>query len=184
MTDCHRLGRALLDLAALKTLRIHRSKLEYPHCQALAQHLAKNHTLVELDLSHCAIGDRGALCVAKILQIQRTLRTVNLTNNYIGQIGAEGLAFVMCQSDCVALDGLVLKTNPLGSEGTMVLLRALIRCDIPRMLSLSGCMLEEEIITKLSMMLMMNQTLKELDLSNNWFGERGGQVTLEVVTDF
>lgn len=176
VADCQRLGRALLDLNDLRILRIHRSKIEYPHCQVLMQNLIKNRTLVELDLSHCEIGDQGALCVAKVLRGHPTLKILNLANNNIRQIGAEGLGFILIQVGCANLDFLSLRLNPLGPEGVMCILRALVRCNIPKGLSLSGCLFEEDSIANIVLMLKMNDSLKKLDITNNWVGEEGGEV--------
>nr|CAH7727254.1 unnamed protein product [Callosobruchus chinensis] len=37
VTDCVRLGKAVLELKQIKILRVHRSNIEYKHCQALMQ---------------------------------------------------------------------------------------------------------------------------------------------------
>lgn len=176
VADCQRLGKALLDLNDLKILRIHRSKMEYLHCQALMQNLIKNCTIVELDLSHCEIGDQGALCVAKVLRSHPTLKILNLSNNNIKEVGAQGLAFTLIQPDCADLDFLNLRLNPLGSDGVMCILRALVRCTKPRELCLSGCLFEEDTVNNIALMLKMNDTLKKLDIKNNWLGEEGGKV--------
>lgn len=184
VADCQRLGRALLDLNDLKILRLHRSKIEYLHCQALMQNLIKNRTIVELDLSHCEIGDQGTLCVAKVLRSHPTLKILNLTNNNIREIGAEGLGFAMVQTGCADLEYLCLRLNPIGSEGAMCILRALVRCTIPAALSLSGCLLDEDIAPNIALMLKMNDTLKNLEISNNWIGQEGGEVKCRVLQIF
>ncbi|XP_018564123.1 T-complex-associated testis-expressed protein 1 [Anoplophora glabripennis] len=179
VADCQRLGRALLDLNYLTILRIHRSKIEYLHCQALMQNLIKNHTIVELDLSHCEIGDQGALCVANVLQCHPSLKILNLTDNNIREIGAEGLGFAMVQPGCADLEYLSLRLNPLGSEGVMCILRALVRCTIPTALSMSGSLFEGDTAENIALMLKMNDTLKRLELSSNWIGEEGGEALLQ-----
>lgn len=88
--DCRNLGRAVLTLKNIKVLRLHRSFLEDKHVQALVQGLVKNKTLKELDLSHCRIGDHGALCVAKLISVHTTIEVLNLCNNRIREPGAKG----------------------------------------------------------------------------------------------
>ncbi|KAJ8921731.1 hypothetical protein NQ315_010641 [Exocentrus adspersus] len=177
--DCQRLGKAILDLTNLEILRIHRSRLEYKHCQALIQNLIKNNTIVELDLSHCDIGDQGALCVAKFIQKCITLKILNLSNNLIRNTGAEGIGYIMTRPKRANLEVLNLRLNPLGTDGVMNILRALVRCDIPKELSLSGCQFKEDTIPKVALMLKMNESLKKLDISNNWIGKDGGELLIE-----
>lgn len=88
--DCRNLGRAVLRLKGLNVLKLHRSKLEDQHIQALANGLVKNKTLKELHLSHCQIGDHGALCIAKLISVHSTIEVLNLCNNKIGGQGGEG----------------------------------------------------------------------------------------------
>nr|CAI5850593.1 unnamed protein product [Callosobruchus analis] len=144
VTDCVRLGKAVLELKQIKILRVHRCNIEYKHCQALMQGLIRNRTLVELDLSNCNIGNQGALCVAKVILTHPTLKKLNLANNKIGQIGSEGISYALTLEKCARIDQLNLRLNPLGHEGVMGVLRALVRCGIPRELIISGCNFEEE----------------------------------------
>ncbi|VEN44616.1 unnamed protein product [Callosobruchus maculatus] len=179
VTDCVRLGKAILELKQIKILRVHRSNIEYKHCQALMQSLIRNRTLVVLDLSNCNIGDQGALCVAKVLLTHPTLKKLNLTNNRIGQIGSEGISYALTLDKCARIHELNLRLNPLGHEGVMGVLRALVRCDIPKELIISGCNFEEETPWKLCRMIKHNTTLEGLDISNNWLGADGGEFLCE-----
>lgn len=178
-----RLGKALLDLPSLKTLRIHRCKLEYAHCQALIQIIMKNDTLVELDLSNCDLGDDGALCVAKFLMNSPKLKSLNLTNNNIHQKGAEGIGFSLLNMNQRNFQSLDLRLNPLRRDGTMGILRALVRCSIPRILSLSGCLFDDDIPERVAQMIEMNDSLKKLDISNNWFGDEGGDLLVNAMEE-
>lgn len=177
------LGKALLDLKHLTVFRIHRCKMEYPHCQALIQNIIKNKTLLLLDLSNCDFGDDGALVVAKFMMNHPTIKTIILTNNNIRQKGAEGIGFSLLNMKPEQLDSLVMRLNPLGREGTMGILRAIIRCSNPRKLSLSGCLFEGDIPERMGQVIRMNSYLEELDLSNNWFGKTGGEILVSAVRD-
>ncbi|KAG5884487.1 hypothetical protein JTB14_001282 [Gonioctena quinquepunctata] len=179
--DCQTLGKALLDLKSLEILRIHRSKLEFRHCQVLMQNLVKNRSLVELDLSNCEIGDKGALCVAKFIGDHRTLKKLNLSNNNIGKIGAEGLGFTFLLPNCAVLNCLNLRLNPLKTEGAMGIMRAMVRCSIPEELIMSGCEFEEDTPIKVCQMIKLNEHLKKIDISNNWFGESGGECLVQAM---
>lgn len=88
--DCRNLGRGVLLLKNIKILKLHRSQLEDEQVQALMQGLVKNKTLEEMDLSHCVIGDHGALCIAKVLSVHPLLQKLILCDNRIKARGAEG----------------------------------------------------------------------------------------------
>lgn len=181
VADCVRLGKAIQELHNLKILRIHRSKLEYRHCQALVQGLVKYPILEVLDLSHCQIGNSGALCIAYLLKQGIHLKVLNLTNNGIGKLGSEGIGFAILQGGCPNLTELNLKSNPLGTEGAMGIMRALVRCSDPKKLSMASCQFEDDTPLKVCQMLKLNDTLKNLDISSNWFGNDIGTVLVEAV---
>lgn len=90
--DCRNLGRGILLLKQITVLKLHRSELQDDQTQALMQGLVKNKTLEELDLSHCLIGDHGALCIAKVLSVHPLLTKLILANNQIRTQGAEGVS--------------------------------------------------------------------------------------------
>jgi Ran GTPase-activating protein (RanGAP) involved in mRNA processing and transport len=174
--DCQRLGKALHHLKALRVLKIHRSKLEDQHIRVLMQGFIKNETVEELDLSHCHIGDQGALCIAKILCVHPKLRILNLCNNKIERLGCEGLGFALLESGC-SLEKLNLKLNPLGEGGAMGIMRALVRGTKLVELSMAACEYDDDAPIRTGQMLILNTSLKKLDVSNNWFDEDGGQVS-------
>lgn len=181
--DCEKLGKALQELTKLRKLKIHKSNLEFKHCQALMRGLMECKQLEELDLSHCKISDTGTLCVCRYLEAGVNLKILNLTNNGIGKIGAEGLGYALLQDGCKELKELNLRLNPLGLDGTMGILRAVVRCSIPKKLVIAACMLDEEATLKISQMIKLNNTLHTLDVSSNYFGQEVGGFLVEAVRD-
>lgn len=177
------LGKALLDLKLLRSLKIHCSKVEYPHCQALVQNLIKNTTLVILDLSNCDLGDDGTLIVSKFLMTHAKLQRLSLANNNIRQKGAEGIGFALLNMSPNVFESLDMRLNPLGREGTMGILRALVRCSLPKELSLSGCQFADDIPERMGQVLKMNDSLTKLDISNNWFGKDGGDIIVKALEE-
>lgn len=174
--DCTKLGQAILKLPSLKILRLTQSRIEYYHVQALFKALIRNETLIELDLSNCQIGDKGALCVAKILSVHPTLKRLNLTNNYIGGSGATGIGFVLVEENSAPLEELDFRLNSLGHDGAMAIMRALVRTNKITRLSFAGCEFEEETGLRIGDMLKVNKSLTMLDVSNNYFNVAGGEV--------
>lgn len=183
VTFIQNFGRALLDLKHLKKLKIHCTEIEYLHAQALVQNLIKNNTITKLDLSNCSLGDDGALCVAKLLMNHPTLQDLSLANNNIRQKGAEGIGFALLNMNQKVFQQLDLRLNPFGREGTMGIYRALVRCSVPKILSLSGCLFEDDIPERTGQVLNINVTLKSFDICNNWFGEAGGEILVEAMKE-
>lgn len=180
VVDCRRLGKAVLPLKLMKIFRLHRSSVDDERVRALSQNLIKHKTLTELDLSHCLIGDQGALCIAKLLLTQQTLRRIILANNKIAVTGAIGIGFALLQDECCPLIHLDLRLNPLGHDGVMGIFRALVRGDKPEELNLASCLFEDETALRLCQVLRLNSTLKLLDVSCNWFGENARAVSVNI----
>lgn len=173
--DCQRLGKSLNQLKSLRILRIHRSRLEDQHVRLLMQGLVKNQTIEELDLSHCLIGDQGALCIARVLCVHPKLKILNLCNNRIETLGSEGIGFALLEPGC-SLEKLNLNLNPLCEGGAMGIMRALVRGTNLTEFSMASCEFDDDAPIRTGQMLKLNLTLKKLDVSNNWFDEEGGQV--------
>ncbi|XP_045466622.1 dynein regulatory complex subunit 5-like [Harmonia axyridis] len=175
IADCEKLGKAVLNLKLLKILRVHKSKLEDLHCQALVKGLVLNTTIIELELSHCRIGDQGALCLAKLIEVHPTLQVLNLCDNLVGGIGGEGIGFALLQENSCPLVSLDLRLNPLGHQGALGLMRSLVRGNKPERLNLACCQFEDMTSYIFGCMLKVNRSLTWIDVSNNWFGDFGGE---------
>ncbi|KAF5308657.1 hypothetical protein FQR65_LT06118 [Abscondita terminalis] len=177
--DCSRIGSAIENLHKLQTLRIHRSQLGDGHCRELMKSCLSNQVLTELDLSHCAIGDQGALCVAKLITVHPNLRILKLNDNNIGKIGMEGIGFAILQKNSCPLVRLEVGMNTLGHDGFMGVLRCLSRSNKPTEVCLNACMAENKTPFFIALLIGANNTLEMLDISSNWFGETGGDLLVK-----
>ena len=100
----------LNDIKTLKiTISLSLSSQEITSEQAiqLAQALAENHTITELDIGYNHIGDAGA----KALALNQTITSLDLSNNDIGDEGAQALALNK------TITTLGLAGNQIGDEG-------------------------------------------------------------------
>jgi hypothetical protein len=107
---------------ALEMLRLIACGLKGPSVAALAQGLAINGTLHELDLACNSVGDRGAAAVAEALRANDSLQKLVLCFNGIGSSGAGALAGALETN--TALRELDVRANWVGLAGA----RALRRC--------------------------------------------------------
>ncbi|KAK9711116.1 Leucine rich repeat [Popillia japonica] len=154
VVDCRRLGKAILPLKLLKIFRLHGCAVDDDRVRALSQNLIKHKTIVELDLSHCLIADQGVT-------------------------GAEGIGYALLQDGCCPLVHLDLRLNPLGHDGVMGIFRALVRGSKPEEINIAACLFEDNTADRLCQVLMLNSTLKWLDVSCNWFSESASESILQ-----
>eukprot|EP00811_Abedinium_folium_P011477 NODE_20627_length_789_cov_6.936556.p2 GENE.NODE_20627_length_789_cov_6.936556~~NODE_20627_length_789_cov_6.936556.p2 ORF type:complete len:138 (-),score=24.77 NODE_20627_length_789_cov_6.936556:13-426(-) len=84
--------------------------------------LDHNRTLTSLFLSRNEIGDAGAQALAKALRSNNHLEYLSLSGNEIGDAGAQALAAMLHQNR--TLKDLCLYSNEIGDAGTQALSKA------------------------------------------------------------
>ncbi|XP_068964046.1 ribonuclease inhibitor isoform X2 [Petaurus breviceps papuanus] len=157
----------------LKTLWLWECDITAEGCRALAQVLKNKSCLTKLSLICNQLGDAGAelLCQALLdpgCQLEELwLRTC-------------GFTVASCASFCTVLERnrtlkeLQLSTNMLGDVGVAQMSKGLMHPDCPlQSLWLGDCELSDDCCETLASVLLINHTLKELDLSNNRMGDQG-----------
>ncbi|XP_047006827.2 dynein regulatory complex subunit 5 isoform X2 [Ictalurus punctatus] len=173
LRDCQSLAEAVKSCKSLKVLRIHRSNMEDEKCRMLVNHLLDHPSLLELDLSHNLIGDRGARAIGKLLN-RSCLETLNIYDNRISGRGAQALAHALSKN--TSLVSLNLRLNQLGDEGGQAIAQALLKNQTLVNLHLGANEMTEPTATALSQVLVQNTTLRSLNLSCNKLGTDGGKV--------
>lgn len=118
---------------------------------AVADALARNKSVTQLDLSLNNIQGKGAAAVAKLLEVNSLINDVNLSENNIGKDGAEALGNMLTVND------------------------SLVRIDLSR----NG--LTDYDIQFFSNVLQTEDSLSVLDLSHNSFGITGGEYIGEMI---
>ncbi|XP_056410587.1 dynein regulatory complex subunit 5 [Hyla sarda] len=178
--DCTTLANALKTFRNLKVFRLHRSKVDDNKVRILIRSLLDHPSLVELDLSHNQISDRGARAVGKLLN-QSRLQTLNLCNNNIRPPGAQAIAHALTTNSCLQV--LNLRLNHIGDEGGQVLCNALQQnCSLEK-LHIGSNKLSEPTATALAQVFSQNTSLKSLNISCNPIGLDGGKQLLEGISD-
>eukprot|EP00771_Trimastix_marina_P002282 gnl/Trimastix_PCT/3402.p1 GENE.gnl/Trimastix_PCT/3402~~gnl/Trimastix_PCT/3402.p1 ORF type:complete len:405 (-),score=82.97 gnl/Trimastix_PCT/3402:30-1175(-) len=140
------------------------------------QILAMVDTLIQLpievlELSWNKLGDSAASALARLIESNHTLRSLDVRHNHIGLYGAEALARSLAAAHeegrtSPSLEALRLAGNPIGNRGALHLAQALQVNEQMRELDLDNCELETESVIAFSTMLLSNTTLASLSLSN------------------
>ncbi|XP_069811564.1 dynein regulatory complex subunit 5 isoform X1 [Dendropsophus ebraccatus] len=174
--DCTLLASALQTFRNLKVFRLHRSKVDDDKVRVLIKSLLDHPTLVQLDLSHNQISDRGARAMGKLLN-QSQLQTLNLCNNNIRPHGAQAIAHSLTKNS--RLQVLNLRLNHIGDEGGQALCNALLQNNSLQWLHIGSNELSEPTATLLAQVLSQNTSLKSINISCNPIGLDGGKQLLE-----
>ncbi|CAL8392854.1 unnamed protein product [Gadus morhua 'NCC'] len=173
LRDCEALARALKSCNTLKVLRLCQSKVEDERCRILALHLLDHPSLLELDLSHNLIGDRGARAIGKLLSRSR-LEGLDLYDNEVAGPGGRAIAHALSRS--ATLRSLNLRLNRLGDEGGRAVGQALLTNRTLRRLHLGANEMGEASAAVLAQVLVQNDTLTSINLSCNSLGADGGKI--------
>lgn len=81
------------------------------------------------------------------------------------------------QPTCCPIEVLDLRLNSLGHRGVLGVLRALVRVEKVSELLISGTLFSDDTSDKIGLALKCNKSLKRLDISSNYFTEKGMDVS-------
>ena len=166
--DCLLLSKCLSLCKNLKVFRLHRSKVDDDKVRVLISHILDHPGLIELDLSHNLISDRGARAVGKFINNHSKLVTLHLADNNIRSAGAQAIAHALTKNN--TLVSLNMRMNRLGDEGGQAICRAMLKnCTLVE-LNLASNDLTEPTAAILSQVVQQNTTLQKLNLSCNTIG--------------
>ena len=166
--DCLQLAESIAKCKTLKVLRLHRSKVDDDKVRVLISHILDHPGLVQLDLSHNLIGDRGARAVGKFINNHSQLVKLDLCDNQIRAAGAQAIAHALTKN--TTLQFLNLRLNKLGDEGGQAICRSLLKNSTLKEVNIATNDLGEPTAAILSQVVMMNNTVKSIDLSCNKLG--------------
>ncbi|XP_044304281.1 dynein regulatory complex subunit 5 [Varanus komodoensis] len=178
--DCCSLANALKKCPTLKVFTLSRSKVDDDKARMLIYHLLDHPSLMELNLSHNLIADRGARAVGKLINRSKLI-TLNLCNNRIRVQGAQAIAHALSKNSTLTF--LNLRLNCIEDEGGQAICHALLVNSTLTTLHLGGNELSEPTATLFSQVLAQNTALTRINLSCNHIGLDGGKQLLEGMTD-
>ncbi|KAM9018971.1 dynein regulatory complex subunit 5 isoform 1-T4 [Ara ararauna] len=185
--DCCNLAVAVKMCQSLKVFKLTQSKVDDEKTRLLVHNLLDHPCLVQLNLSHNLIGDKGARAIAKLIKHSK-LETLDLCNNQIHDLGAQALAQALAESS--TLTSLNLRLNCVEDKGGEAIGHALLTNATLKSLHLGSNKLSEPTAALFSQVLAQNTTLTSINFSCNHLGLDGGKQMLEglagnkVLTEF
>ncbi|NXP71543.1 DRC5 protein, partial [Ramphastos sulfuratus] len=178
--DCCNLAAAVKMCHNLKVFKLTQSKVDDKKTKLLVCNLLDHPCLVELNLSHNLIGDKGAQAVGKLINHSR-LETLDLCNNQVHHLGAQALAEALAENS--TLTSLNLRLNCVEDKGGQAIGRALLTNTTLKSIHLGSNNLSEPTATVFSQVLVQNTTLVTINFSCNHLGLDGGKQLLKGLAD-
>nr|XP_020639778.1 ribonuclease inhibitor isoform X2 [Pogona vitticeps] len=159
------------SLNQYKTIRLDDCNLSTSNCEDISSMLSTNQSLTELKLNNNELGDSGVEVLCKgLLNPSCKLQKLWLRNCNLTKACCDNLRSVL--SSKPSLTELHLGDNTLGASGVKVLCQGLLdpNCQLET-LQLEYCGLSADNVEDLTSALRSKSSLKELNLSNNEFGD-------------
>jgi len=155
------------------------SKLVGPKAaSAFANMLQVNTTLKVLQLRNASFGDTGVALIAKALQTNNVLECLEIDNCCTAEYGCHAIAESLKVNK--SLQFLNLSQNPLSDRGGIAIVDALQENDTLKALVLHRCALSSsKFCDSFSKTLKTNQSLVEIDLGSNSFSKDGIKLLAE-----
>ncbi|KFP89363.1 T-complex-associated testis-expressed protein 1, partial [Apaloderma vittatum] len=178
--DCSNLAVAVKMCHNLKVFKLTRSNVDDDKTKLLVRNLLDHPCLVELNLSHNLIRDKGAQALGHLISRSR-LETLDLCNNQIHHLGAQALARALAENS--TLTSLNLRLNCVEDKGGEAIGRALLTNTTLKSIHLGSNNLSEPTAMLFSQVLAQNTTLMSIDFSCNHLGLDGGKQLLEGLAD-
>ena len=186
--DTEEIGSSLADNHTIKHLVLS-AKLTHININPIIEGLSKSKMLVGLDLSGNCIGSKGGEILAKFLNGNPTLKSLNLADNMIG-LSEEGIEKIKLH-DAGMMDGRYdpnivttipdLSTSDYDHTGTIALATALRDNNVLESLELSCNFIKHSGVEALAYMLQCNATIQSLDLSDNELDMAGAEMIADAI---
>ncbi len=154
--------------STLEDLHLYRNPQLYDTGAAfIAEGLKQNSSLRVLDLGDCGIGDQGVRLLGDALVVTHSLKELKLRGNAITGVGGAAVLGEMLQRNST-VEVLGLSRNPqLSDAGVFFIAEGLKQNSSLRVLALGACSISDEGVRSLGDALVVNDSLKELNLQSN-----------------
>lgn len=166
------IGRMLEGNTSLRSLSLMGTAISDTGARVLFASLDANATLADLYVEQCSLTRESVVMLAAGISRTRSLTTLVLADNDIGNEGAEALANVLALGDS-SIRVLDLEGCGVGHDGVVALSNALAQDTSLSELTLSNNLVCDEGAAALADMLTQNSSLETLLLGNSEVGLRG-----------
>ncbi len=166
--DCQLLAKCISQCHTLRSLHINWSKIDDDKIRLFISQILNHPSLVELNLAHNMISDRGSRAIGKFLNGHSKIETLNLSNNHIRAAGAQAIAHALIKNQVIK--NLDLRLNRLGDEGGQAIAKSLFRNQSLIRLNLASNNMTEPTASLIASVISQNKKLRYLDLSSNRLG--------------
>ena len=143
----------------------------------LKEVLQMNTTLISLKL--CNINNNGAVNIAKAIQMNTTLQTLDMSNNKISDDGVIAISDYLKRNSL--LEKLNLSKNKITDKGANMIAEALQLNTTLKQLDLSINKIFGDGATAISNILITNKSLQELNMSKNEITNKGAKMIAEAL---
>lgn len=163
---------AFAHMPNLHKLSLNSCNLIVPCLEALRDALAENTVLQDISLYSNEIDAEGAAIISTMLANKKSLKTLGLSNNIIGQGGARELA-ANCLRELTSLSRLALESNLIGNVGLEAVAQALLHNTSLTEIFLYNNDLDDDTMAQFAEMLTNKASLQTLGLEYNRIRSRG-----------
>ena len=113
--DCQMLSKCVSNCKTLTVLHLNWSKIDDDKIRLFISQILDHPSLIELNLEHNLISDRGSRASGKLINGHSKLKVLDLCNNQIKSAGAQAIAHALIKNQ--TLKYLNLRLNRLGDDG-------------------------------------------------------------------
>jgi len=158
----------------LNLLSLESNKLGEDGAQHLAESIQINQTLKVLDISNCNIGPAGAYAISQAMNINPIMTNLNLECNKI--VRSPLSKPIICSIfECESLKVLNIRCNSLGPEGTLAIGEGLQRNETLQELDISRTDCIGNSAIQIACSLQANKSLQVLNICDNKIGTAGSE---------
>ena len=162
------IGKKLKTNNTLKHLKISKNHIGDIGISVISDSLHNNKTLTQLVADSCEFHGKGARSIGKMLEANKTLKFLNISNNHIGDDGTTAIACGITTNTDTTLTKLKISGCEFHSKGTKSIADVLKRNKTLRSLNISQNYIGDDEISTLASGIQDNTTLTELFIKSKF----------------
>eukprot|EP00808_Paulinella_micropora_P028888 g74561.t1 len=158
-----------------KELRFYNKSLRDSGAYAVAKGLQVNTTVQTLNIGYNNLGDKGAALIAEAIKVNKTLTILSLMYNGIGETGTKAIGEALRENKESKLQTLDISVNYIGPQGAAAIANMLKVNKTVINIALASNEIGHAGAKAMGAALKVNNMLTSLELSHNNIGDAEGQ---------